>query len=43
MQYIRLEVILHHGSNADDFHVKIADTSEEACKLFEIGFEYVTD
>jgi hypothetical protein len=43
MQYISLEAALYQGSNADDFHVKVADTLEEACKLLETGFEYVTD
>jgi len=43
MQYINLEAALYHGENADDFHVKIAETLEEACKLLESGFEYVTD
>jgi len=26
----------------DEFHVKIARKVEEACKRFEVGFEYVT-
>jgi hypothetical protein len=43
MQYINLEAAIYHGGNADDFHVKIAETIEEACKLIETGFEYVTD
>jgi len=34
---------MYHGENADDFHVKVADTVEEACKLIETGFEYATD
>jgi len=25
------------------FHVKVARTLEEACKLLEVGFEYVCD
>lgn len=25
------------------FHVKVAESLEEACKLLEVGFEYVTD
>lgn len=29
--------------NNDEFHVKVAETLEEACKLIEAGFEYVTD
>ena len=43
MQYINLEAALYHNSNEDDFHVKIAATLEDACKLLETGFEYVTD
>jgi len=27
----------------EEFHVKTAKTVEEACKLVEVGFEYVTD
>ena len=42
MQYINLEAALYHADNADDFHVKVAATVEEACKLLETGFEYVT-
>jgi len=26
----------------DDFYVKVARKVEEACKLVEVGFEYVT-
>ncbi len=43
MQYINLEAAIYHCNNADDFHVKIADNLDEACKLLETGFEYVTD
>jgi hypothetical protein len=43
MQYINLEAAIYHGGDADDFQVKVADTVEEACKLIETGFEYVTD
>jgi hypothetical protein len=27
----------------DEFHVKVAESLQEACKLLEVGFEYVTD
>ena len=40
MIYIHLE----HASfqtTSDKFHVKTAKTVEEACKLVEVGFEYV--
>ena len=43
MRYIDLETALYHSSNEDDFHVKVAETLEDACKLIETGFEYVTD
>jgi integrase/recombinase XerD len=43
MTYINLEAALYHNSNVDDFHVKMAATLEEACKLLETGFEYITD
>jgi len=26
-----------------DYDVKVAETLDEACKLLEVGFEYVTD
>jgi hypothetical protein len=27
----------------DEFHASIAENLEQACKLLEVGFEYVTD
>ncbi|MEM1551929.1 MAG: hypothetical protein QXS01_01310 [Candidatus Bathyarchaeia archaeon] len=27
----------------DEFHVRTAKTVEEACRLVEVGFEYVTE
>jgi len=27
----------------DEFHVKVPQSLDEACKLLEVGFEYVTD
>ncbi|MEM2263430.1 MAG: hypothetical protein QW160_04330 [Candidatus Bathyarchaeia archaeon] len=27
----------------DEFHVRTAKTVEEACRLIEVGFEYVTE
>jgi len=41
MLYINLEYTLFQSIN-DEFHVKTAKTVEEACKLVEVGFEYVT-
>lgn len=41
MVYIHLEHALFNTSN-DEFHVKTASTVAEACKLVEVGFEYVT-
>ncbi|MCW4046816.1 MAG: tyrosine-type recombinase/integrase [Candidatus Bathyarchaeota archaeon] len=43
MIYINLEAALYHNNNMDEFHVKVAETLEDACKLLEAGFEYVTD
>ena len=43
MIYINLEAAtLQIGVN-DQFIVKVASTVEEACKLVEVGFEYVTE
>ena len=40
--YINLEKALFQ--NADDkFHVKVAHKLDEACKLLEVGFEYVAE
>jgi len=38
--YLHLEKALFN-SESDEFHVKAAKTSKEACKLVEVGFEYV--
>lgn len=40
--YINIEQAMFNEAN-DEFHVKVADTLEQACKLLEVGFEYVTD
>lgn len=40
--YINLEQAVFEEVN-DEFHVKVANTLEEACKLLEVGFEYITD
>jgi len=40
--YINLEKALFQNTE-DESHVKVAETLEEACKLLEVGFEYVTD
>ena len=42
MLYINLENALFTQGKAEDFHVKVAHDIEEACKLIEVGFEYVT-
>jgi len=39
--YIDLENVLFSGQS-DEFHVKIAETVEKACRLAEVGFEYFT-
>jgi hypothetical protein len=38
--YITIDNVLSQNQ-IDEFHVKTAKTSEEACKLIEVGFEYV--
>jgi integrase len=40
--YINMEQTLF-TTKSDDYHVKVASTIEEACKLIEVGFEYVTE
>jgi len=40
--YINLEQAVFNDAN-DEFHVKVAESLEEAYKLLEVGFEYVTD
>lgn len=42
MIYINLEQAVFATEN-DEFHVKVAETLEDACKLMKVGFEYVTD
>jgi len=42
MIYINLDRT-YFGDRADDFTVKVASTVEEAVKLIEVGFEYVTE
>jgi len=40
--YIDLEKAIFRETN-DEFTVRVADDLDEACKLLEVGFEYVTD
>ena len=40
--YINLEQALFQNTD-DEFHVKVAQNLDDACKLLEVGFEYVTD
>jgi integrase len=42
MVYINLEQAIF-TSTPEEFHIKVTDNLEEACKLLEVGFEYVTD
>ena len=41
MVYINLEQAVFRTED-DEFHVKVAHNVDEACKLVEVGFEYVT-
>ncbi|MDH5732770.1 MAG: tyrosine-type recombinase/integrase [Candidatus Bathyarchaeota archaeon] len=40
--YINLEHAIFQTTD-DDFIVKVAGTVQDACKLLEVGFEYVTE
>jgi hypothetical protein len=40
--YINIEQTLFGAQTADEYHVKVASNVEEALKLVEVGFEYVT-
>jgi hypothetical protein len=37
------KMMFGEGSGNDDYMVKVAKTLDEACKLLEVGFEFVTD
>jgi site-specific recombinase XerC len=39
--YVNLEQAIFEVN--DDYEVKIAETLDQACKLLEVGFEFVTD
>lgn len=41
MVYINLEATIFPVSS-DEFTVRVAKTLDEACKLVEVGFDYVT-
>jgi len=40
--YINMEQALFSG-NSNEYHVKAVSTVDEAMKLVEVGFEYVTE
>jgi hypothetical protein len=40
--HIKLEKALFQNAD-DEFHVKVAQNLDEACRLLEVGFEYVTE
>jgi integrase len=40
--YVTIDQALFQNTT-EEFHVKTAKTVEEACRLLEVGFEYVTD
>jgi hypothetical protein len=42
MLYIQLDKKLFQNFDEDQFKTRIAHTAEEACKLIEVGFEYIT-
>ena len=41
--YMDIENTLFQGQENDEFHVRTAKTIDEACKLLEVGFEYVCE
>jgi integrase/recombinase XerD len=43
MLYINIENAIYAHGKPEEFHVKVAHSLDEACKLLEVGFEYVTD
>lgn len=42
MLYIQLDKKLFQNSDSDQFMTRIAHNAKEACKLIDVGFEYVT-
>jgi len=40
--YINLEKVLFYNAD-DEFHVKVARNLDVACKLVEVGFEYIAE
>jgi hypothetical protein len=40
--YIHLEKMMFDGDANDQFISKVAHNVEEACKLIDVGFDYVT-
>jgi len=40
--YINMERAIF-SENDQEFHVKVAENLDEACKLLAVGFEFVTD
>ncbi|RLI40016.1 site-specific integrase, partial [Candidatus Bathyarchaeota archaeon] len=43
MLYINIENATYSQDKPEEFHVKVARSLDEACKLVKVGFEYVTD
>lgn len=41
--YINLENAVFNDKRNDEFTVRVAHDLDEACRLVEMGFEYVTD
>jgi hypothetical protein len=40
--YVNMEQMIFNSASSD-YIVKVASTIEDACKLLEVGFEFVTD
>ncbi len=43
LDFLQQLLLLNFQAKDDEFHAAIAKNLEEACKLVEIGFEYVCD
>lgn len=41
MVYINLETAIFNDRNDNNFHVKVAETTEEACELVKVGFQFI--
>jgi len=43
LRYINIERAIYHEAKPKEFHVKVAQTSEEVKRFLKIGFEHVCE